>query len=49
MTIGYASQRGPSQKMRQDTKYNFVLKGKGWDLGADLNTEPTKRMSVKVG
>ncbi|KAF9416228.1 hypothetical protein HW555_006387 [Spodoptera exigua] len=48
VTVGYASQKGPSERTRRDTKYSFVLNGKGWDLGADLNSEPTKKMSVKV-
>ncbi|CAH1635742.1 unnamed protein product [Spodoptera littoralis] len=48
VTIGYASQKGPTERTRKDTKYSFILNGKGWDLGADLNTEPTKKMTVKV-
>ena len=48
MTVGYVSQKGPSEKTRQDMKYKFVLNGKGWDLGADLNSKPTKTMSVMV-
>ncbi|CAH0583137.1 unnamed protein product [Chrysodeixis includens] len=47
-TLGYASEKGPTEQMRKDTKYYFQFNGKGWDLDADLTTKPTKSMSVKI-
>ncbi|XP_075976278.1 saccharopine dehydrogenase-like oxidoreductase [Anticarsia gemmatalis] len=48
MTIGYVSEKGPTDKTRQDTKFRFVLNGKGWDIDQDTKSEPTKKMTVKV-
>nr|XP_021189549.2 saccharopine dehydrogenase-like oxidoreductase [Helicoverpa armigera] len=47
-TLGYASKKGPTDRTRKDTKFEFVLNGKGWELDGKLESRPTKTMSVKV-
>ncbi|XP_075976260.1 saccharopine dehydrogenase-like oxidoreductase [Anticarsia gemmatalis] len=50
MTLGSVSvsEKGPTEQMRKDTKFRFVLNGRGWDIGQDTKSEPTKKITVKV-
>lgn len=49
-TLGYISHEGPSEKMINDTKYRFHLKGTGQDnKDSGENKRQTKELTLKVG
>ncbi|CAK1541230.1 unnamed protein product [Leptosia nina] len=47
-SFGAITRSGPSEEVMNGTVFSFLLLGVGWPEGADLNTPPTKKLTVKV-